>query len=308
MPELIIEQEPREHLLDQWRNTEVDRILELQFAYRYKSHGGVLRGLIDSFSLKTARGVWLDRIGDWIGLERPRQPQETRVFGFAPQDIGFNQGPFSNRSGGTFLTRAEDDVYRKLLWGRTYFLLSNGSIVDHTEIVRAIFADPGESAQWTDNFDMTATLDTRTEIYYFYQIAKESRLLDPPAGVRRIPAFNIQRLTIGLNELFRGVIDISALTVEEGDFLNGYTVDSVTQPSTDSISITAQPGELFEAADVSATQMFVIGDSDDSMSISTLVSLSADRRTITYNIDADPPFSGTQANVVIAQNRTVEAK
>lgn len=308
MSDLIVEQEVRENLLDQWRDTEVEQILELQLAYRHQRYGGVLLELMNQYHLESAEGVWLDYLGDWIGLRRPQQPQQSRVFGFAPQDVGFNQGPFANLGGSTFLGSAHDDLYRKLLWGRTYFLLSNGSLIDHNEIVAAIFSDSDESAVWTDNFDMTATLDTRTGIYYFYQMAKESRLLNPPAGVRRVPAFNIQRLAIGLNELFRGVIDISTLDVEEGDFLNSYTVDSITQPSTDMIAITAQSGELFEAADVNATQMFTIGDSDDSMSVSTQISLSANRRTITYSMDTDPPFSGTQANVVIAQNNTVEAK
>ena len=208
MSDLISELDERRNLLDQWRGTKVDDLVTERLKYRHQHFGRVILYLYRvSNSIKNAEGVWLDYLGIRLGLPRPQVEADRRVFGFAPQNVGFNQGPFASlekNTGGK--AGIGDSLYRKLLYGRAAFRISNGSLPDSNVIAKNIFRDPGESANWVDNMDKTATLSTVTADQNLYQLANEARLLDPPAGIhRQIPA-DQYAFTPGNGEVFRGSI------------------------------------------------------------------------------------------------------
>lgn len=195
-------------LLDQWRGTRVEAIIRRRLTYRHSQFGSLIIYLDRVMnSIQNAEGVWLDYIGDRLGLIRPQIEVPVRVFGFSPQDVGFNQGPFASLAGrATGGTQINDALYKKLLYGRAAFRLSNGSLTDHNKIVRNIFRDEGESASWEDNFDKTATLTTRSPDQYLYRLANNAKLLTPPLGIRRLIPVDQYAFTPGVSEVFRGTI------------------------------------------------------------------------------------------------------
>ena len=130
MSDLISELDERRNLLDQWRGTKVDDLVTERLKYRHQHFGRVILYLYRvSNSIKNAEGVWLDYLGIRLGLPRPQVEADRRVFGFAPQNVGFNQGPFASlekNTGGK--AGIGDSLYRKLLYGRAAFRISNGSL------------------------------------------------------------------------------------------------------------------------------------------------------------------------------------
>ena len=93
MSDLISELDERRNLLDQWRGTKVDDLVTERLKYRHQHFGRVILYLYRvSNSIKDAEGVWLDYLGIRLGLPRPQVEADRRVFGFAPQNVGFNQG------------------------------------------------------------------------------------------------------------------------------------------------------------------------------------------------------------------------
>ena len=107
--------------------------------------------------LDSADGIWLDYIGERLGLGRPAtDATDYAFFGFdGSSGVGFGQGPLvSAIEALSPRVPAGDDYYRRLLTMRAVMLLGDGSVASMEEAIGHLF--PG--AEYQDNLDMTATL------------------------------------------------------------------------------------------------------------------------------------------------------
>lgn len=129
-----------------------------------------------------AEGVWLHRIGERLGLGVPsvinRTPDD--LFGFAVNNVGFDQGRINDPD--IILTREtiSDILYRTFLKARAVTLLSHGDLPAFEEAIHMI--DP--NAVVTDNHDMSFRV--KSSLLEIIELADNYRVLPRPAGVRMI--------------------------------------------------------------------------------------------------------------------------
>ena len=127
------------------------------------------RELIDSLAqvermrrLDLAQGVWLDGIGERMGLRRPATNLENfAFFGFEGSGgVGFDQAPFASAHE-AFSPRVPvgDEYYLRLLRMRAEALLADGSVPRLEGAAREVF--PG--AEYIDHQDMTIAVRNRYE-------------------------------------------------------------------------------------------------------------------------------------------------
>ena len=114
----------------------------------------------------TAEGVWLDYIGERLGVARPATDLGNfSFFGFhGSGGVGFDQGLLATVTESLSpRVSVGDGYYRVVLRMRSAALLANGSVPGLEGVVQQDFPE----ASYQDTGDMTATLhvtDTRTQL------------------------------------------------------------------------------------------------------------------------------------------------
>jgi hypothetical protein len=101
-----------------------------------------LQNLPLQFDLDTAIGVQLDATGAWIGLTRfVPIPIPNAFFSFDTPGLGFDQGYWFGtfEADASYLTRLDDDTYRRLLRAKVLCNNSDGTIPDIQGILNAYF-------------------------------------------------------------------------------------------------------------------------------------------------------------------------
>ena len=138
---------------------------------------------LENFSLvDLAEGVWLDRIGQRLGLYRPTD-RSYRFLGFGRgEDRGtFGEVPFHSTAGEISRSGISDPWYRSLLKGQGIRLRSGCSITDIEAVCAVVFTGGG----WVEE-DAAAGSITVTVVDFragFIPIAEASGVIPKPAGV-----------------------------------------------------------------------------------------------------------------------------
>lgn len=135
----------------------------------------------EQLNVLTARGEWLDWIGERVGLPRPFVSEgDVSSFGFDDNGVGFDQGPFSPSSQEGAVPLA-DDTYRRYIIARGGQLITNGTVPDMNNILTSAFGD----GHYIDNMDMT--MSVRISFGFtddLISIVRNLGLVTKPAGVR----------------------------------------------------------------------------------------------------------------------------
>ena len=113
--------------------------------------------------LDTAVGVWLDFLGELLGLPRPSLPETSARFGFAGGDgVGFNQAPFASINPVFRLRRAAGDAtYRALLRARG-LMLRTGTSIDELQAVTDLLLGADVATWATGASPMTVIVEIET--------------------------------------------------------------------------------------------------------------------------------------------------
>ena len=156
-----------ELLIQQWRR--VPRMQALMEALLEVVDVHLVKPLADMERMTmigTAEGVWLDYIGERLGVARPATDLGNfSFFGFQGSGgVGFDQGLLATVTESLSpRVSVGDGYYRVVLRMRSAALLANGSVPGLERVVQKDFPE----ASYQDGGDMTATLhvtDTRTQL------------------------------------------------------------------------------------------------------------------------------------------------
>lgn len=188
MPEQLNVQGNNHLLIEQWKQSQrlnalIEGILEIAQIYLVFP----LNVLIDRQNIDNEEvvGQWLDDIGTRLGLARPTLSDHDRdkVFGFSPEDVGFDQAPFDPGPFARFgsITAVNDAVYRAMLQTRGVQVRNRGGREDAEEQMNQAFQGKFTINDNLDTtFDITLT-DVDTGLVELYQRAK---LFPTIAGVK----------------------------------------------------------------------------------------------------------------------------
>ena len=167
-------------LIGQWRDsTKLKQLIDIGLE-SYKFY------VLDSLDylrrqqrIETAEGVYLDYIGERMGIIRPYITQSLTDdrFGFAPGTFGFDQAPFKGGPNTDIANALSDIEFRKILRARGILLFGDGSL---DTLERASLA-LDEDAIVIDNYDMTVTITTN--ISWFFNVALMVDALPKNVGV-----------------------------------------------------------------------------------------------------------------------------
>lgn len=129
--------------------------------------------------LNQAKGVWLDYIGQHLGLRRPAVDSTayTDHFGFDDAGVAWDSARYDDSESLPALSPAGDDLYRRLIRARGWALLSMGQMDPLVQAAREV--DP--SAVTTDGYDMTVAI--KTERRSDMELARDTKALPVVAGV-----------------------------------------------------------------------------------------------------------------------------
>lgn len=164
-------------------------------------------------NINDAYGAGLDWIGERLGLARPPLLVPIQVFGFRPEDAGFDQAPFADADVDLSIRQpVGDDYYRDLLRARAVQVTSRGTIPDLKRQTDMIFE---LGSRWSNIPGVTGAVafEACGSRYQMYQLAKAAGLLEPPAGVRREARFGPWALVSGRSEVIRVFVAAGAGTI-----------------------------------------------------------------------------------------------
>jgi len=133
--------------------------------------------LRDMQVVDTAEGVWLDYIGERLGMPRPFVTEVGDRFGFSSYQQAYDQAPYAGSQQNADTAPMADHSYRRILQARAYALTSRGSFRDLENACRAIDPD----CVVFDNLDMTIRVTTRLQ--GLMEIAHRVGALPLAAGV-----------------------------------------------------------------------------------------------------------------------------
>lgn len=183
--------------LGQWQGSpRLMGIIDLIQAF-HDGSGAALDAIEAMQHIDRAEGVWLDWLGERVGIGRPAvsDPSQDTRLGFDEAGIGFDQAPFSRVGQNDDLYPMNDGLYRRMIKARGRTVLGDGTLYVFEQAVREI--DP--SATVTDNRDMT--VDVVTADAEMLQLGDDLGALPRAAGVR---VSYLSRDVFGFDQAGRG--------------------------------------------------------------------------------------------------------
>ena len=142
-----------------------------------------LRHIERQYNPDEAIGIGLDRLGDRLGLPRPRiAASAAGQFGFATDNTGFEQGPFATTN--PFLVQTvpvSDLYYLPMLRARALTVRSSMTVPEIQLIVEELFNEG--TAVIEDHSDLTMTLTVEEPRAQYLQIVQDTGQIPHPAGV-----------------------------------------------------------------------------------------------------------------------------
>ena len=134
--------------------------------------------LLAMLNPNTAEGVWLDKLGERIGLQRPWTP--SSLFDeFTLGEHGWDEAPWGRLETLEARTPVSDGEYRSIVLAGAHEVACNGTLACQLRAMKLLDPD----ATIVDNHDMTVTLTIRDGILL---LANRAGLLIGPAGVRYV--------------------------------------------------------------------------------------------------------------------------
>lgn len=172
-------------LVGQWRNAvNMKAMLDAFIEEMGEEVFAALNELYKNRVIVTAEGIWLDFIGERLGIDRPWASQggiDLR-WGFEGIGVGFDQRPFKGAAENDETFPLPDIVYRKILYARAISIITRGTKKDFEDA--AEFFDPNVVV--IDNFDMTITVVTDQSFFWQFELADKLKALPRVGGVRII--------------------------------------------------------------------------------------------------------------------------
>ena len=133
-------------------------------------------------SIDDAEGIWLERIGDILGLPRPYTSDSSMDlrFGFNAAGGPFDFVPYRGLAANDVIFPLPDGTYRRLLKARAVTVLTRGTLAEFERAVKVI--DPG--AVIVDNYNYTVDVTCTPSLLQLVQLADTVQALPRTAGVR----------------------------------------------------------------------------------------------------------------------------
>ena len=167
-------------LIQQWRDKPTLRsIVQIWLDVHREQIEEPLARLALMHSLDDAVGVWLDYIGQRLGIGRPAVPSShfEDVFGFDLAGEHFDEYRFADIEALEVLTPLGDSEYRMLIRARGWYIRSGGTLYWLKKSAQEI----DRSATVTDNQDMTVTINTGEDV--LMALALRHECLAVPVGI-----------------------------------------------------------------------------------------------------------------------------
>ena len=182
-PELLrrLEASPK-LLIDQWAGASNLNGIVRSFVGEGQVQIDALERMEEMRQVDTAEGVWLDYIGERVGLARPSAEDYSRTFGFDDAGVGFDQGRMRDLGPVQPRTPIGDELYRRMIKARGWLLLGYGNAGYMRRAVREI--DPAAIMTDLDDMSFRVTTTQRDEML----IGDKAGALPRPAGVRMVLA------------------------------------------------------------------------------------------------------------------------
>ncbi len=140
------------------------------------------------YDLDKGIGNQLDKLGEWIGLNRSLESDLAGVFfSWDTPGLGWNQGiwkePFVKD---TTITKLDDETYRIFLKAKVVANAWDGTREGAYRVIDVIFADnPDVIMQIKDNYDLSFTITLKGSFFnaLIKEIFKKNYLPLKPAGI-----------------------------------------------------------------------------------------------------------------------------
>ena len=167
-------------LIGQWRNADnLKKLVDIGLAAHDRYIGDSLEFLEKQHRIETAEGVYLDYIGERLGVRREYTTEggDDPRFGYDDAGFGFDQAPFRGDAVNDATFPLPDIVFRRLLRARAILLLGDGTFDAFERACLAI--DP--NCVVTDGYDMT--LRVVTNVRWQFEVAERMGALPRNGGV-----------------------------------------------------------------------------------------------------------------------------
>ena len=172
-------------LIGQWKNDPIMRAFVDSFTAQAREEiQKAIEDLERMRNVETAEGIWLDYIGERVGLKRPYASgagTDSR-FGFDDAGIGFDQAPFQGDEEFDTTFPLPDVLYRRFIKARTVSLFTRGTVGDFSAACK--FITP--SVVVIDNMDMSVHVIVHSSFFWQFRLADKIHALPRPAGVRMV--------------------------------------------------------------------------------------------------------------------------
>ena len=169
-------------LIGQWKEAAtLNRVVEIFLEVVQEEIVDAVNRLQLMGVIETAEGVWLDYIGERLGIIRPWILITTdERFGFDDAGVGFDQARFADAIS-ALEPRAPigDMLFRQILKARRRLMRTGGGIGDYEAAIQEL----DSAASVVDNHDMTVTVTTTQQGNI--EIAERVGAIVLPAGVGR---------------------------------------------------------------------------------------------------------------------------
>lgn len=167
-------------LITQWRDKpKIRALVQIWLDVLQEEIGDPLAQIREYLSIDGAEGVWLDHVGERLGVRRPwADSTAVGTWGFDAAGTGFDQGPIEGLEPLEVQAPTGDDLYRRILKARAITLVSSGTLEEMRRAVKLI--DPGGIAVDVQDMSFRVTTSCPTEV----RLADQLGALPHPAGVR----------------------------------------------------------------------------------------------------------------------------
>ena len=189
----------RDLLLSQWRGKPNFEWLCEIFLHAVSANMDTLTRLDEQRGWSGARGVYLDYIGERIGVPRPsvEAMDYSETFGFDSAGKGWDQVRMRGRGTTELRVGLGDEWYAFLLEARAEAMRSGTSLADLERVAGVL----GGELLVIDHFDMSVTVSGTETV--MLELALEAGILPKAAGVS-LAVHGLERVTAGSASMAAG--------------------------------------------------------------------------------------------------------